>query len=119
VVRLSAACWRQILVYHSSLRPFDTNGANGLGNSLAQAWSYALELGGNNAMIVTQSANLRLALSALLFGAVGTAGQRCTTNSQAHRARIHQGVFGGIFAGSPTSQVRIGNPLEPDTLMGR
>ena len=76
-----------------------------------------LELGGNNAMIVTQSANLRLALSALLFGAVGTAGQRCTTT---RRLIVHESVKEPLVESlqAAYSRVPIGNPLEPDTLMG-
>ena len=49
-----------------------------------------LELGGNNAMIVTQSADLDLALRAILFSAVGTAGQRCTT---LRRLIAHEDVY--------------------------
>src|ERR1700722_7373228 len=76
-----------------------------------------LELGGNNAMIVTQSANLHLALRALLFGAVGTAGQRCTTT---RRLIVHESVKDPLVESLRTaySQVRIGNPLDPETLMG-
>jgi aldehyde dehydrogenase (NAD+) len=76
-----------------------------------------LELGGNNAMIVTQSANLRLALRALLFGAVGTAGQRCTTT---RRLIVHESVQEPLVESlrAAYGQVRIGNPLDPGTLMG-
>jgi aldehyde dehydrogenase (NAD+) len=76
-----------------------------------------LELGGNNALIVTQSADLRLALRALLFGAVGTAGQRCTTT---RRLIVHKSVEEALLESlrSAFSQVRIGNPLNPETLMG-
>jgi aldehyde dehydrogenase (NAD+) len=76
-----------------------------------------LELGGNNATIVTPSADLRLALRALLFGAVGTAGQRCTTT---RRLIVHESVketFTEALRGA-YRQVRIGNPLDPATLMG-
>jgi aldehyde dehydrogenase (NAD+) len=76
-----------------------------------------LELGGNNAMIVTQSADLRLALRALLFGAVGTAGQRCTTT---RRLIVHESIKEPLLQSLSEAyrQVRIGNPLQPDTLMG-
>ena len=76
-----------------------------------------LELGGNNALIVTSHANLDLALPAILFGAVGTAGQRCTSTRRiiCHRAvrdelvsRL-QRAYGGV---------RIGDPRRPETLMG-
>ena len=76
-----------------------------------------LELGGNNAVIVTQSADLRLALRALLFGAVGTAGQRCTTT---RRLIVHESVKEPLTESlcAAYRQVRIGNPLDPATLMG-
>jgi aldehyde dehydrogenase (NAD+) len=76
-----------------------------------------LELGGNNAVIVTQTADLGLAVRALLFGAVGTAGQRCTTT---RRLIVHESVKEALVDRLRTaySQVRIGNPLHPDTLMG-
>ena len=76
-----------------------------------------LELGGNNAVIVTPSADLRLALRALLFGAVGTAGQRCTTT---RRLIVHESVKQELVESLETAyrQVRIGNPLVPETLMG-
>ncbi len=76
-----------------------------------------LELGGNNAIIVDASANLDLAVPAIVFGAVGTAGQRCTTTRRVlvHRSRaaeLEQRLIAAF------RQVRIGDPLEPDTLMG-
>jgi aldehyde dehydrogenase (NAD+) len=76
-----------------------------------------LELGGNNAVIVTPSADPRLALRALLFGAVGTAGQRCTTT---RRLIVHESTKQQLVDLLLTAyrQVRIGNPLVPGTLMG-
>ncbi len=76
-----------------------------------------LELGGNNAIIVTDKANLDLVVPAIVFGAVGTAGQRCTSTRRiiAHRS-IRDELVKRLE--SAYSQVRIGNPLEPDTLMG-
>ncbi|MFO0706769.1 MAG: aldehyde dehydrogenase family protein [Nitrospira sp.] len=76
-----------------------------------------LELGGNNAVIVDETADLELALRALLFGAVGTAGQRCTTTRRlfVHTSRYDELLDKLVKA---YSQVRIGNPLEPDVLMG-
>ncbi len=76
-----------------------------------------LELGGNNAIIVTPSADLKLALRAVLFGAVGTAGQRCTTT---RRLILHKSIR-KRFLGALTSayrQLPIGNPLKPGTLVG-
>ena len=76
-----------------------------------------LELGGNNAIIISQHANLDMALRAVLFGAVGTAGQRCTTT---RRLIIHSSIYSEFKEKllKAYSQIKIGNPLEPDTLVG-
>jgi aldehyde dehydrogenase (NAD+) len=76
-----------------------------------------LELGGNNAVIVDETANLDLAVPAILFGAVGTAGQRCTTTRRVlvHRSRAAELERRLVAA---FDQVRIGDPLDPRTLMG-
>jgi aldehyde dehydrogenase (NAD+) len=76
-----------------------------------------LELGGNNAIIVTQNADLDMATRAILFGAVGTAGQRCTST---RRIIMHKSISKDLtqrLAGA-YKQVRIGDPLQADTLMG-
>jgi aldehyde dehydrogenase (NAD+) len=76
-----------------------------------------LELGGNNAIIVCEDADLDMTIRATLFGAVGTAGQRCTTT----RRIIVQKSIKDKFLNSLVSayrQVRIGNPLEDGILMG-
>ena len=76
-----------------------------------------LELGGNNAMIVAPSADLEMAVRAITFAAVGTAGQRCTT---LRRLFVHDSIYDvlvprlkKVYAGLP-----IGNPLEKGTLVG-
>jgi aldehyde dehydrogenase (NAD+) len=76
-----------------------------------------LELGGNNAVIVDETANLDLAVPAIVFGAVGTAGQRCTSTRRvfAHRAIAAELERRLVHA---YGQVRIGDPLESATLMG-
>jgi aldehyde dehydrogenase (NAD+) len=76
-----------------------------------------LELGGNNGVIVGASADLELATRAILFGAVGTAGQRCTTT---RRVFVHQAVQGELTRRliAAYRQVSIGNPLDSRTLMG-
>ncbi|HWA87767.1 MAG TPA: aldehyde dehydrogenase family protein [Opitutus sp.] len=76
-----------------------------------------LELGGNNAIVVAPSADLKLTLRGVLFGAVGTAGQRCTTT---RRLIVHEKIYRKFVASLVAAyrQVRIGNPLEPATLMG-
>jgi len=76
-----------------------------------------LELGGNNAIIVTPEADMKLVIPAILFGAVGTAGQRCTST---RRIIVHESVRSELVGKLVASyqQVRIGNPLESGTLMG-
>jgi aldehyde dehydrogenase (NAD+) len=76
-----------------------------------------LELGGNNAIIVDETADLDLAVPAIVFGAVGTAGQRCTTTRRVfvHKARLAELEQRLTHA---YRQVRIGDPLAPGTLMG-
>ncbi len=76
-----------------------------------------LELGGNNGIIVLRDANLDLVIRAVLFGAVGTAGQRCTTTRRLLVDReIHDQLVERLLAAY--RQVRIGNPFEQGTLMG-
>lgn len=76
-----------------------------------------LELGGNNAVIVTEDANLDLAVRAIVFGAVGTAGQRCTT---IRRVLLHRNVAEAFTQRlyRVYSQIRVGDPMDPLTLMG-
>ncbi|OZG71909.1 aldehyde dehydrogenase family protein [Hahella sp. CCB-MM4] len=76
-----------------------------------------LELGGNNAIIVSESADLDLATRAIVFGAVGTAGQRCTTTRRvfAHES-IQQELLGRLK--KAYSQLPIGNPQDTGTLVG-
>jgi aldehyde dehydrogenase (NAD+) len=76
-----------------------------------------LELGGNNAIIVTPHANMDLAVPAILFGAVGTAGQRCTST---RRIIVHRSVRQELLERllRAYASIRIGDPMDPDTLMG-
>jgi aldehyde dehydrogenase (NAD+) len=76
-----------------------------------------LELGGNNAIIVDDTANLDLAVPAIVFGAVGTAGQRCTTT---RRVFVHSSQAAELERRlvHAYTQVKIGDPLESGTLMG-
>ncbi len=76
-----------------------------------------LELGGNNAIIVSNDANLDLAVRAILFGAVGTAGQRCTST---RRIIAHEDVADELSDRlvKAYQQINIGDPLEENTLMG-
>jgi aldehyde dehydrogenase (NAD+) len=78
-----------------------------------------LELGGNNAIIVDSSADLKLAIPAIVFGAVGTAGQRCTTT---RRLLVHESIIKEVtdklVAAYKQVENRIGDPLNKNTLMG-
>ncbi len=76
-----------------------------------------LELGGNNAVIVLDDADLDLALRAVAFGAVGTAGQRCTSTRRLILQRGIAATFTERLVRAYKS-VRIGDPLDPHTLMG-
>jgi aldehyde dehydrogenase (NAD+) len=78
-----------------------------------------LELGGNNAIIVDKSAELKLAIPAIVFGAVGTAGQRCTTT---RRLIVHESIYDEVLAKLVTAykqvEKKIGDPTDPANLMG-
>ncbi len=76
-----------------------------------------LELGGNNAIVVAEDADLDLAVRAILFGAVGTAGQRCTTT---RRIIVQKDVEPSLSSqlAAAYKQVKIGDPLTEGTLMG-
>jgi len=89
-----------------------------VGSAVAQRFGRAiLELGGNNAGIVTPSAERELVLRAILFSAVGTAGQRCTS---LRRLFVHESVYDDTVSRLKQlyARVPIGNPLEQHTLMG-
>jgi aldehyde dehydrogenase (NAD+) len=84
--------------------------ANRLGKSL-------LELGGNNAIIVTPSADLKMTIIGAVFGAVGTAGQRCTST---RRLIVHESVYVKVKESlvEAYKQIKIGDPLESNNHMG-
>ena len=89
-----------------------------VGTAVAKRLGRALlELGGNNGIIVLDDAHPDLVTRAVLFGAVGTAGQRCTST---RRLIIEPGIKGDVVKRlvDAYAQVRIGDPLDPDTLMG-
>jgi aldehyde dehydrogenase (NAD+) len=97
-------------------------GSTQVGRRVAQTVSHRmgrtiLELGGNNGIVVMDDANFDLALRAVLFGAVGTAGQRCTTT---RRLFLQKGIASRLTDAlvAAYKQVAIGNPLDPHTLMG-
>ena len=76
-----------------------------------------LELGGNNAIIVAPSADLDMAIPGIVFGAVGTAGQRCTST---RRVIVHESVYDNLVPRLKKAYegIRIGDPLEKSTLVG-
>jgi aldehyde dehydrogenase (NAD+) len=97
-------------------------GSTGVGKTVgervaARMSRVLLELGGNNAIIVDETANLDLAIPGIVFGAVGTAGQRCTST---RRVIVHESRMDEIKERlvSAYGQVRIGDPQDPETLMG-
>jgi aldehyde dehydrogenase (NAD+) len=88
-----------------------------IGPRLAQRFARAiLELGGNNAAIVCPSADLELALRAIAFAAIGTAGQRCTT---LRRLFVHHDIYSVLIDRLKQIYIKasIGNPLESDTVL--
>jgi aldehyde dehydrogenase (NAD+) len=78
-----------------------------------------LELGGNNAIIVEESADMKLAIPAIVFGAVGTAGQRCTTT---RRVFVQESIFDNVLETLVKAykqvETKIGDPTQATTLMG-
>jgi aldehyde dehydrogenase (NAD+) len=97
-------------------------GSTRMGKAVAQSVSgrlgrALLELGGNNAIIITENANLDIAIRGALFGAVGTAGQRCTTT---RRLIIHESVYEEVKnkLTHAYGQLKIGNPLDPENHVG-
>ncbi|AUD78719.1 aldehyde dehydrogenase family protein [Kangiella profundi] len=76
-----------------------------------------LELSGNNALILDKTADMDIAVPAIVFGAVGTAGQRCTST---RRLIVHKDVADQVIPAivNAYKQVKIGNPLDTNTLMG-
>lgn len=76
-----------------------------------------LELGGNNAIIITPSADLKLVIPAVVFGAVGTSGQRCTST---RRLIIHDSIYNQVkdILVNAYKQIKIGNPLDQGNHMG-
>jgi aldehyde dehydrogenase (NAD+) len=97
-------------------------GSSRVGQSVAETVSarfgkVLLECGGNNAVIVADDADAGLVIPAVVFGAVGTAGQRCTST---RRLIVHRSRSDAVLArlAHAYEQVRIGDPLDPATLMG-
>lgn len=112
----------QAMAQHSGIPVISATGSCEMGRSVGAAVAARLgrsmlELGGNAGMILAPSADLSLALRAILFGAVGTAGQRCTT---LRRLIIHRDLYDRFMPMlvNAYSSVRIGDPLDAQTLLG-
>lgn len=103
---------------------FSITGSTAVGKRLsgiigARLGRSILELGGNNAVIIAPSANLEMAIKSVVFGAVGTAGQRCTTT---RRLIVHESIYDQVLSKLKMAYEsvarKIGNPLHEDTLVG-
>jgi len=112
----------EAMVEHPTLKLISATGSTRMGYAVGQAVAKdmrrsLLELGGNNAMIIAPSADLDMALRAILFGAVGTAGQRCTST---RRLFVHTDIYDDLIPKlvAAYNQVRIGDPLDDKTLVG-
>ncbi len=110
------------IVTSNDIRLVSATGSVAMGKALApkvasRLGRLLLELGGNNGMIVAPSANLDLTLRAVLFSAVGTAGQRCTS---LRRLFIHKSIFQKLSSSlvKAYKSVKIGNPFDKSNLMG-
>ena len=110
------------LINDKRIQLISSTGSTSMGLRVAEAAAKRLgrtilELGGNNAIIVAEDADLDLATRAILFGAVGTAGQRCTTTRRIiAQSKIVDELTARLV--KAYGQVKIGDPLEPGTLMG-
>jgi aldehyde dehydrogenase (NAD+) len=112
----------QELVEHPAVRLVSATGSTAMGRAVGEACARQfkraiLELGGNNAAIVCPSADLDLTLRAVVFAAVGTAGQRCTT---LRRALVHRSVHRAFVdrLAATYASVAVGDPRDAGTLVG-
>jgi aldehyde dehydrogenase (NAD+) len=110
------------LVADARIALVSATGSTRMGREVGQACAKRfarsiLELGGNNAAIIAPSATLEMVERAVTFAAVGTAGQRCTT---LRRLIVHASIYDALVPRLKTiyGKLRIGNPLDADTLVG-
>ncbi len=110
------------LVNDNRIPLISATGSTRMGKTVAQdvakrLGKTILELGGNNAIIVDETASMNLVVPAIVFGAVGTAGQRCTST---RRIIAHSSIIDELASKlvSAYRQVKIGDPLDTNTLMG-
>lgn len=112
----------ELLAKNSSIALVSATGSSQMGREIAPIVASRfgrslLELGGNNAMIVTQAANLSLATQAIVFSAIGTSGQRCTT---LRRLIVHESIYEKLLIKlkKAYANVCIGSPLLKNIMMG-
>ncbi len=112
----------EILVDHPQVALVSATGSTAMGRAVGQrlASRFAksiLELGGNNACIVAPSADLDMAVRGILFSAVGTAGQRCTSM---RRLFVHDDIYDDLLAPlkAAYASISVGDPLAQDALVG-
>src|SRR5579859_6793222 len=112
----------QLLCADENIPLVSATGSVRMGKAVGQTVSARLgrallELGGNNAIIITENANLDMAIVGAVFGAVGTAGQRCTSS---RRLIIHEKVYDEVKNRMKKAygQLRIGNPLDQNNHVG-
>lgn len=114
----------EVLVQHPHVALLSATGSCAMGKAvgpkvISRFGKLLLELGGNNAVIVTPNADLSVAMPSIVFGAVGTAGQRCTTT---RRAFVHRDIYDQfcqeLEAAYNSLETKIGNPSNPHALIG-
>lgn len=117
----------EYLVKHPNVSLVSATGSCAMGRKVKQAIAHELgkqallELGGNNAIIVTENADLKIALPSIVFGSIGTSGQRCTST---RRLFVHNSLYNKVFESIKTSyesvikNEKIGDSLTENILMG-
>ena len=112
----------ELLLTNKHIGLVSFTGSSSVGHFVAETVSkrfgrYLLECSGNNAIIIDKTADLKLAIPAIVFGAVGTAGQRCTTTRRliVHESLMEQVVDALMHA---YKQIQVGDPLDKQNLMG-
>ncbi len=124
-VLIGEASAGQALVEHPDIALVSATGSTRMGQAVGpdvikRFGKCLLELGGNNPVVVSDKADLDIALPSILFGAVGTCGQRCTST---RRAFVHRNIYDEVAAKLRASyqsiiERKIGDPLDADTLVG-
>ncbi|MFN3951635.1 MAG: aldehyde dehydrogenase family protein [Thermaurantimonas sp.] len=112
----------QLLAADHNISLVSATGSTKMGKEVAKTVSerlgrYLLELGGNNAIIITESADLKIVIPAVVFGATGTCGQRCTTT---RRLIVQKNIYKKVVASLKYAykQLKVGNPLDEKNHIG-